>query len=422
MRGTPAAMAASRTRSVVPTFASHMWARSDFLMPTTYEPAPWMTASALFIWAVMAGTLCRSLATSVTFLVARNCAFDGSRTSATTSSPRSASRLTTARPMNPAPPVTTTRKYSPADALQLPNGGRRVDGLQPALDLGHELARLRTVGGAVVEAKAHEHLRADGDRVAGQRFDDDRALADRLEGQDADLRRVDDRRRDDRAGPAGVVEREGAALDVVELEAAAAGPVGEIPDLAVEAMDRQPVRIVDDRHDQAVLDRYGHAQVHPVAQPVTFIGVVRVEVRVPAQGLDGRLGDEGVEAQADAFARLVGALVRVAQRNHARHVDFNDGVGHGHLDRARHLRSDRLAHGRGRLERVFLGRRRRRCSSWRTGWCSCGRGRGDRGGRGCRGRPGSRSGRSRAGLHLLDELLHVLARNPPGVTRAGDER
>ncbi len=35
MRGTPAAIAASNTRSVVPTLASHIAGRSDFLMPTT---------------------------------------------------------------------------------------------------------------------------------------------------------------------------------------------------------------------------------------------------------------------------------------------------------------------------------------------------------------------------------------------------
>ena len=66
MRGTPAAIAASSTRSVVPTFASSIAGRSDTGIPTRYEPAAWIRPSAPRASSVRVATSDRSLATSST--------------------------------------------------------------------------------------------------------------------------------------------------------------------------------------------------------------------------------------------------------------------------------------------------------------------------------------------------------------------
>ena len=66
MRGTPAAIAASSTRSVVPTLASDIAGRSDAGIPTRYEPAAWIRPSAPRTSSVRIATSDRSLATSST--------------------------------------------------------------------------------------------------------------------------------------------------------------------------------------------------------------------------------------------------------------------------------------------------------------------------------------------------------------------
>ena len=67
--------------------------------------------------------------------------------------------------------------------------------------------------------------------------------------------------RQDRAEPAGVVDREGAALEVFEAQLVRPGPRGQVLDGTVEAVDRQLVGVVDYRHDQTVLHGDGDADV-----------------------------------------------------------------------------------------------------------------------------------------------------------------
>src|SRR5262245_15560733 len=104
----------------------------------------------------------------------------------------------------------------------------------------------------MVEAKGDVHHRPDADQVAARRLDYDGPLDDRLQSHDPDFWRVDDRLRDDRAGPAGVVERERAALDVLHAQLLAARAIGQVADGLVQSVDAERVRVVDDRHYQAV--------------------------------------------------------------------------------------------------------------------------------------------------------------------------
>src|SRR6185312_13004012 len=88
--------------------------------------------------------------------------------------------------------------------------------LQPPAQRAEELRRLRAVERAVVPREAEDRLRANLDHVVPFGIaDNDRALDDRLEVEDRDLRLVDHRRRHQRAELAGVRDREGAAVDLV---------------------------------------------------------------------------------------------------------------------------------------------------------------------------------------------------------------
>ena len=80
--------------------------------------------------------------------------------------------------------------------------------------------RFAAVDEAVVVGQRDVHHRADDDlAVAG-----DRAVLDGVQAEDAALRRIDDRRREQRAVDAAVGDRERAALQLLELELVLAGP------------------------------------------------------------------------------------------------------------------------------------------------------------------------------------------------------
>src|SRR5439155_18829682 len=88
--------------------------------------------------------------------------------------------------------------------------------LEPGFHAAEEARSLRAVDHPVVERQAQVSGRSNRDRVPFRSLHDDRALHDRLEIEDRHLRLVDDRRREHGAELAGVGDREGATLDVLE--------------------------------------------------------------------------------------------------------------------------------------------------------------------------------------------------------------
>ena len=95
--------------------------------------------------------------------------------------------------------------------------------LDALLDPDQEADGLAAVDDAVVVGEGQVHHRPDDDLVV----DGDRPLLDRVHAEDAALRRVEDRRREQRAEDAAVGDRERAALEVVDGDRALAGLVGE---------------------------------------------------------------------------------------------------------------------------------------------------------------------------------------------------
>ena len=113
----------------------------------------------------------------------------------------------------------------------------------------------------------------------------------------------------------------------------------------VHAADAQLVRVVDDRHQQAVVDRHGDPDVHLLLEDDAILGELAVQGRVLAQRLGGSLDDRGDIADADPLARLVGLLVRLSPAHDVVHVHLHDRVRVGdRLLDAGHLGRDPLAH------------------------------------------------------------------------------
>src|SRR5688572_22198707 len=108
-------------------------------------------------------------------------ALSGSRTSATTVSPRSRSALATAPPTNPPAPVITIRLIA---ALRRAAGCRSVDRrvgsdrFEPGLYVAEECRAAGAVVGPVIDAQDHVHDRPDRDDIAVRGGDDDRPLRD----------------------------------------------------------------------------------------------------------------------------------------------------------------------------------------------------------------------------------------------------
>src|SRR5882757_677030 len=113
------------------------------------------------------------------------------------------------------------------DALQDSNtddeAGRILDRL---LHLYEEGDGLFAVDEAVVVAQREIHHRADDDLAV----DGDRTIVDRVHAEDGALRRVDDRRREERAEGAAVGDGEDATFEVGERDLAFAGALGGVGD------------------------------------------------------------------------------------------------------------------------------------------------------------------------------------------------
>src|SRR5207249_1687285 len=106
---------------------------------------------------------------------------------------------------------------SPAEAVALGSQSNATGRpfFEPLLDRAEELTCHHAIDDPVVEAETHVHDVADRNRILNY----NRALDDRFSGQDRRLGMIDDGLAPDRAGGAGVVQREWSILDVVPWRA-----------------------------------------------------------------------------------------------------------------------------------------------------------------------------------------------------------
>ena len=125
------------------------------------------------------------------------------------------------------------------------------------LIVGHELIAGRAVDEPMVVAERQIRHRPNRDRIV----DDDRALLDRADAENRHLRLVDDRHAELRAELAGVGDGERAAVHFFRLELLRARPLGDVGDRAAQPEQVLLVGVLDDRHDQAALERDGDPEV-----------------------------------------------------------------------------------------------------------------------------------------------------------------
>ena len=92
--------------------------------------------------------------------------------------------------------------------------------------------------------------------------DRDRTVLRLVQPENADLRIVDDRRRDERAEHAAVRDRERAAGEVVHRQLAVARALGDRRDVARDLEHALAVGVLDVRHDEPGVGRDGDAHVH----------------------------------------------------------------------------------------------------------------------------------------------------------------
>ncbi len=97
----------------------------------------------------------------------------------------------------------------------------------------------------------------------------------------------------------------------------------------LDAGQRQPVGVADNRHDQALVGADRNSDVVVVLVDDVLAVDLGVHRRDLLQRLDHRLDEEAHETELDAVLLLEGVLVLAAQRHHVSHVDFIECREHG---------------------------------------------------------------------------------------------
>ena len=150
-----------------------------------------------------------------------------------------------------------------------------------------------------------------------------RPACDPVGGQNRHLGLIDDR--DGEVGAEGTVVRDGErpAGDVVRVELAAPGPLGQVADPSGHAAQRDLFGPVDDRDDQALVRQVDRdPEVHLGVDEQRVVDHRRVEQREVAQRLNGGPGHEGEVRQREPLLGLEALTPGLAHTLDALEVDL----------------------------------------------------------------------------------------------------
>src|SRR5215218_6731334 len=223
-------------------------------------------------------------------------------TAPSTAAPPAASTTTAAIPARETPriaanstpsatprPTKTPTVYQPP---MQPSLGRGVGAALEPRDNGEpELGRALPVDHAVVEGDRDVPHPADHDLALAH----DRTLADPMHAEDPHLRRIDQRRHQDPGELARARDREGAAAELLRLQAALARRLGETRHLSLELLERGRIAVAHDRNDQPVVGRDRDADVVAVEVDQLVAVDARVELGVFLERQRRRAQREGDE-------------------------------------------------------------------------------------------------------------------------------
>src|SRR5579862_8268780 len=159
-----------------------------------------------------------------------------SRSTQTVSRPSCAARRAATYPPGP-PPMMTTSVNEHARGV-----------LDQLLDPDQEEHGLLAVDEAMIVRERDVHHRADHDLTVER----DRAVLDFVQSENAGLRVVEDRRRDEGAEDSAVRDREGSTCQVIQRELPISRARGHRGDLATDLNDPLGVRVFNNRYHQAL--------------------------------------------------------------------------------------------------------------------------------------------------------------------------
>ena len=154
-------------------------------------------------------------------------------------------------------------------------------------------------------------------------------LLDLVHAEDGRLRRVQDRRRHQRAVDATVGDGEGAAREVGDRQLAVACLAAEIADALLDAREVQRVGVTQHRHDEALRRADGDTDVVVVLVDDLLAFDLGIDRRQLLEPRDAGLHEEGHEAQPGAVLLLEIVLEPLAQPHHRGHVHLVEGGEHG---------------------------------------------------------------------------------------------
>ena len=175
---------------------------------------------------------------------------------------------------------------------------------------------------------------------------DDRLLLHGADGEDRDLRRVEDGDELLDAEHPEVGDRERAALEVGLLQLSAARAVDELDAGRGDLLDRQPLGAADHRDDEPAVGRHRHADVGRRVDPHLLAGELGVQPPVAHERRRGDLREDVRDRRLRAVLRELDELL--AERERPAHVRR-----HGDLE-------DRRLPGLGQAARDRLADRRQR--------------------------------------------------------------
>ena len=162
---------------------------------------------------------------------------------------------------------------SAPEGLQIQHQPGRI--LDDLLDAHQEGDRLAAVDDAVIVGEREIHHRPRLDLAAHHH----RPFLDLVHAEDAGLRRVEDRRRHQRAVDAAIGDGEGAALHLLDLERALTRAAAQIGDLLLDVGEQFPIAVAHHRNDEA------------------FVGPDRDADRLSIAGIETAIADLGRRAR-----------------------------------------------------------------------------------------------------------------------------
>src|SRR5262249_48261699 len=224
----------------------------------------------------------------------RSCSFS----TQATFRPNCAPRIAATYPPGPAPMMTRSCCFCSMSNFE--QNPRRI--LEQSLDVPEKGDRFAAVDDAVVVSECHVHHRPN-DNLS---FPDNGSILNRVHPEDATLRRIDDRRRKQRAVDSSVGNRKGAAPKLIEIELVGFSPAREIVDGALDLGEAHAFGAAEHRNHEASATTDGDADVIVVAIDDISAAHFGIDLRDELERLDGRLDEERHEAELDGIFLLKG--------------------------------------------------------------------------------------------------------------------